>query len=166
MSRAARSYRPNAEPKSKSKSRAPASRHDGRVPTELHVALADSYKRRREFVATAFGTSGRSRKEVCWRRDLRKSLSGMAHRRASNRDSSHERVVSSIKFQRSYRVAAQCVASASDGASLERERWCLHYRGPDNGKPVEKPGRKAPRLQRRKPRHASRAPERFSWRST
>jgi hypothetical protein len=88
------------------------------------------------------------------------------------RDSSHELRVRIIRIRGFYRVIPQCVAFRGELSSNGRETLigaftrCLDPRGPDNGKPVERPGRKATRLQRKKPRHASRAAERSSRRDT
>ena len=88
------------------------------------------------------------------------------------RDSSHEKVVSAISFLGAYHVVRQYVTPVYDLSSFERTRLTVHHprclllRGPDNGKPVERPGRKAPRLKRANSRQASRAAERYLWRST
>jgi hypothetical protein len=140
LSRVARSYRPSAEPKSKSPavSRAPRDRNAART-----------------------------------RRDEQPLIHNQAPRlHEANCDSWHQSGVSEIRFPRAYLVVLQCVAVEHDLSSNGREtvagehQRCLHPRGPDNGKPVERPGRKAPRLKRKKLRHASRAAERFSRRST
>ena len=87
-----------------------------------------------------------------------------------NRDSTHANVVRRIKFLGGYHVVRQCVTPTCDFSSSPRRLTAPHEvprsRGPDNGKPVERPGRKAPRLKRAKSRYASRAAERFPRRST
>jgi hypothetical protein len=87
------------------------------------------------------------------------------------RDSSHEKLVSAIKFLDAYHVVRQYVTATHELSSSDRIGLTVHHprcllRGPDNGKPVERPGRKAPRLQRANSRHASRAAERYLRRST
>ena len=139
LSRAAH-HRPHAEPKSASF--ASASRSGPRVRSGARLSLGFSY--RGTLAHALHDPSVRVRNMPAQKRDLSHAQSGC---------------------QRTYRIVPQCVAYGGNVSSNDRERVASQFtgcltRGPDNGKPVERPGRKATRLQRRVSRHARRAAER------
>lgn len=98
---------------------------------------------------------------------------GSQKARITKCDSSHRNDVSTNQLLGCYHVAQQCVTGTGDFSSSQRRTLTaqpiirrLSPRGPDNGTPVERPVRKAPRLTRANSRHASRAAERSFWRGT
>lgn len=170
LSHAAQFPRPHAEPKSKS--RASASSSGSRDQFWSRVAQHEPHHHRLRCRANAVDAShGAAHFEGSRPDGPLLSCAGSAQSRATERDASHQQVVSGISFSVVYHLVLQGVAVTSRVSSIDRKpagehRWCLRQRGPDNGKPAERPGRKATRLPRRNVRHASRAAERYPRRST
>lgn len=164
--RVARTHWPHAEPTSNA---CPSASSSGLRGFPEHQCCIKDTLSERDSAQSARGS--RHRRIAARTGSDEKSLrwNHVPSHRAADRDSSHYKRVSSIKFFRAYPVELQCVA-VDDGSRLDTEAGTGHRRldprGHDNGKPVERPGRKATRLTRKESRHASRATERSSRRGT
>lgn len=163
LSRAAPSTQPHAD--QKFFRRTPASRSGVSSHPAVEITLANPHRSR-----TTNTQHARNRGAP----NDHASRAGDRSRKRSHkkRDSSHENVVSVIKFSGAYRVMRQCVTAALHFSSFERRHagagltLGLDPRGHDKRKPIERSGRKATRLQRNPSRQASRATERSSRRET